>query len=519
MKDFKHLSAVDFLRIWWRRRWYFLTVGLMISLGVSAYALKRKNQYRSVTRIVVESATLLDDPLSPYGFKDRTEERIGAIRQLLESRSIMERIVEEFYIGSNTNLSIPSEDLLADISQNLEITKAAGNTFTMSYTASDPQVAQKISGRLSEIMLEANQNSLKSRAIDKDQFLEQELQLAELKLAAADEKIRQFKMNHLAELPEQSTNNLNFINGLQTQLTAVENALDRGREQQKSLEFRIQEQKRLSAAVKSISAKDKLAIPETSAREAPSPLTVQLAARRAQLAEYSARYKPGHPDLDRVAREVEDLEKQLKLKDAAQGAAAAATGTVSAGQAANRSTTEPPNAMGTAQLELTAEAEIAQAQFELTSLKETMGRREKERAELLKSMETYRRRLSLAPALEQELLALTRERTAIQTQYDNINQRKFNAQISMNAVTDKKNETYRILDKANLPGKPVPPTRLQLVLIGIALGLFAGLAAAFVREYFEPSLANEEEAAAVLQIPILVSIPDIADRPRALLSR
>ena len=101
-------------------------------------------------------------------------------------------------------------------------------------------------------------------------------------------------------------------------------------------------------------------------------------------------------------------------------------------------------------------------EFELASLKETLVRREREKADLLRNMDTYRRRLSLAPALEQELMALTRERTVLQTQYDNINQRKFNAQISMNAVTDKKNETYTILDKANLPGRPIPPTRSQL---------------------------------------------------------
>jgi len=517
MKDFKHLSAIDFLRILVRRRWYFLTVALIISLGVSGYAMRRKEKYRSVTRIVVESATLLDDPMSQYGFRDRTQERIDAIRQLLESRSIMERIVDEFYIGSPTNLNIASDDLLSDIRQNLAIDKAVGNTFTMSYTATDPQVAQKIAGRLAELMLAANQNSAKNRAIDKDQFLEQELGDTQQKLAAADEKIRKFKLDHLAELPEQSTINLTFLQGLQSQLAAVENALDQGRERQKSLEFQIAEQKRLNELAKSLADKDKAATAENSSREAPSPLATQLANRRAQLAEFKSKYLPNHPDVVRIAKEVEDLEKQLGLKDAPQGATGAATGAVATGQAYVKPGAQLAGGSGSAQLQLAAEADIAQAEFELSSLKDTLARREKERTELLRNMDTYRRRLSLAPTLEQELLALTRERTVLQTQYDNLNKRKFDAQISMNAVTDKKNETYTILDKANLPGRPMPPTRIQLVLIGIAVALLAGLAAAFVREYFEPSLANEEEAAAVLQIPILVSIPEIADKPRALL--
>ena len=64
------------------------------------------------------------------------------------------------------------------------------------------------------------------------------------------------------------------------------------------------------------------------------------------------------------------------------------------------------------------------------------------------------------------------------------------------ALADKKNDTYRILDDANLPEGPVPPTELQIVLMGIAAvwGQYRGSAC---REVFEPSLASEDEVAHV----------------------
>src|SRR5262245_30577782 len=130
MKDFTHLEPIEYLRIPWKRRWYFLVATVLVIACASAYAWLRPNTYRSETKILVESATLLDDPLSPIATRDRTEERVNAIRQLLESRSILERIVEEFRLRAS-DTSVPMEDALKSIRTGLEVSKTTGNTFTM----------------------------------------------------------------------------------------------------------------------------------------------------------------------------------------------------------------------------------------------------------------------------------------------------------------------------------------------------------------------------------------------------
>src|SRR5262245_27526591 len=132
MKDFTHLEPIECLRIPWKRRWYFLVATVLVIVCACIYAWLRPNLYRSETRVLVESVIVLDDPLSPAAARDRTEERVNAIWQLLESRSILERILEEFRLSVNEP-SIPTEDGLKAIRSNLEISKTLGSTFTMAY--------------------------------------------------------------------------------------------------------------------------------------------------------------------------------------------------------------------------------------------------------------------------------------------------------------------------------------------------------------------------------------------------
>ncbi len=508
MKDFRLLEPLDYLKIPWKRRWYFLAAMICVIAGVLIFAWFRPNIYRSETRIVVESATLLDDPLSPATTRDRTEERVNSIRQLLESRKILGRIIDEFRARA-ADTSLPLEDALKNIRRRLEVSKAIGGTFSMAYSDSDPQVARDITQRLANLLIQENQLAQRNKALDKDQFMEQELRQAEMELVAIDDRIKQFKASHLGELPEQATANMNALNSLHNQLIAVDNALDRARDQQKTVEFRVQEQRRMVTLAKSITPKEKPVPLEPRGQKSPLPYESLLASKRAQLAEASARFTPKHPDVIRLANEVADLERQVakSRSDDAEGGPSKMDmpQTASGGQPEMETNDEPR----ISDMEINAEAEIAQAKYELDMLGKTISRREKEREDILKSISVYQNRLNLAPALEQELLALTREHETKKQQVANLGTRKFNSQMAANALADKKNDTYRILDEASLPERPLFPTRLHIILMGIAASLLVGFAAAFVREYFESSLANEEEAAAVLNLPVLASIPEI----------
>ena len=87
--------------------------------------------------------------------------------------------------------------------------------------------------------------------------------------------------------------------------------------------------------------------------------------------------------------------------------------------------------------------------------------------------------------------------------------RQFNANIAASATNFEQNDTYKLLDEATLPKHPIFPTRLHILLIGLALSLAAGYGAALGREVMEPSLSNDDEAWALFKIPVLASIPEV----------
>ncbi len=512
MKDLSLWELYDYLVLPWKRRWYFIAAMILVLAAAAVFVWLNPNMYRSETRILVESATLLDDPLSPSATKDRTEDRINAIRQLLESRTILERIVEEFRLRA-TDSSVLMEDKVTYVRNYLEISKTTGNTFSLAYVANSPLVAQAVTRRLAEILIQTNQASQKDKADDKDQFIEQELRQAELDLAAIDEKIKQFKASHLGELPEQETANMNALSGLHNQLVSVDATLDRFRDQQRSLEFRIQEQRRLSELAKSISPAQNPALPELRGQNTPSPMASLLVTKRAQLAEASSRFTSKHPDVIRLSKEVADLEQQLAESNIAAGNTASDIGTAQSNSGTGTGS-ETGTGLKASQAELNAEAEIAQARYELEIIGKTIVRKEKEREDIRNNITLYQNRLNLAPALEQQLLGLMREHDAQQKQAETLRTRKFNAQIAANAVSAQKNDIYRILDEASLPERPVFPTRLHIILMGIGISLIAGYGAALGREVLEPSLSSEDEVTAAFKIPVLASIPEISRIPK-----
>jgi len=325
---------------------------------------------------------------------------------------------------------------------------------------------------------------------------------AEQDLATHEEKIKQFKTLHLGGLPEQSAANLNALNSLSTQLVSIENSLQQARERQKLLEIRVQQQKRLNLMTQNI------LIPETPSTDLASnipPVDPKLEAKQAELAALIARYTPNHPDVIRLSREVEELKKQHAAAVAEMtelGAPAEAGKQAGAAQAE----IPVPDTAGAPDLE------DMTTKFEEDSIKSEIANKEKEKNRILDQIKTYQSRLNLTPAIEQELMALTRERENLQKQYSNLQDKKFQSQMTANMETNRSGDTYTVIDPANLPERPSFPNRVQIIIMGLGAGFILGLGAALGREMLDTTLVGEEEASSVLNLPVLVSISEIPQK-------
>ncbi len=496
MKNFRGYHPLDYLRILWRRRWYVFVVFLMISIGASVYAWLKPNVYKSTSRIKVEPATIPQDYVRP-SVRSTPEDQIAAVRSAVQSRSFLQRMIQDFqlfgYGVAGTEFSM--EEAIEAVSRGIEITNISPDTLNIGFSANDPQLAQNLTRRMVETLIQTNTSSRKTRALETDRFLDEQLRQAQQDLAAQEEKIKQFKAKHLGALPEQSQAVMNALNRLDVQIAAVENALESLRERKRLLDTMTQNQNRMQTLTGDLALPGEDLLSAMGGVDAPDPV---LAAKEAELAALAARYTPKHPDVVRATNELETLKQKL-AKEREEEA-----------KKIELASTENQNAQPAALQSAPDEGILpSMGNVELESVNNEISRKEKERDAIQSQIRQFQARLNLGPALEQELQALTRDRDTLNQQYTSLQGKKFQSQMTTNLETNKSGDTYVVIDEAYLPEKPLPPTRLQIVLMGLAAALALGIGAALGREILDTTLGSEKEVADVLKLPTLATISEI----------
>jgi uncharacterized protein involved in exopolysaccharide biosynthesis len=199
------LAPVVFLKTQWGWRLAFLTVAVLILVGLSVYALTRPDLYQSEARILVMPEQVYDGKLSFAEQRDSFETQVHNMQGMLGSRSFWGRIIEEFQLsGYGSRPDFRLEAAIAILRSRLRVEAAVGNSIVLSFIATDPQAAQEITKRIVNWLLQSNSSADKSAAIEREQFLDEQLRMAEHELAAIDERIAQIKNSHVGEPQQQS---------------------------------------------------------------------------------------------------------------------------------------------------------------------------------------------------------------------------------------------------------------------------------------------------------------------------
>jgi uncharacterized protein involved in exopolysaccharide biosynthesis len=245
MKDLTKLHPIDYLKILYRRRWYVIAVFLLVSIGAAVYAWRKPDVYRSQARIQVEAAPMPQDYVRP-SIRTSPEEQIASIRSAVQSRSLLERMIQDFQLfGYGMGEDFSMEAAVRGVSNNIEITTSSRDTFNVAFHASNPQLAQAFTRRMVETLIQSSTSARRSKAVETDQFLEDQLRRTAEKLAEQEEKIKQFKMAHFGRLPDQFDANMRTLNQLDVALARLENAIGQLHDRRKMAETMARNQQQM----------------------------------------------------------------------------------------------------------------------------------------------------------------------------------------------------------------------------------------------------------------------------------
>jgi uncharacterized protein involved in exopolysaccharide biosynthesis len=220
----------------------------------------------------------------------------------------------------------------------------------------------------------------------------------------------------------------------------------------------------------------------------------ELERARNQLKLLRARYSDTHPEVQRVAAEVQRLERaEAELASAAattprplSGAAQGAGNTADSdtGVALTAAEQETLRAANTRVQELRSQLVIADR-----DIQDLIDRRRR----VLADIDEVQKRLANIPVHEQQLAGITRDYDTSKTNYDSLLAKKLAADVATNMERWQKSQKFEMLDPVRPPEKPIRPRRALLLSAGTLFSLAGSLMLAFVLELRKGVLLGEWE--------------------------
>ena len=223
-----------------RRRWQFLVpffCGWALVWGASWLI---PSTYRSGTLILVEQPSVPEKYVVSNIDSD-IQQQLDSITQQILSRTRLLRIIESLGLYAKDKKHKNPDDLVETMRKDIEIELSHGDdkklsAFNIYYVNRDPKMAQAATAELANLFITENLEQRQKRSENTTSFLEDQLDQARAKLAAQEAKMRVFKDQHLGELPTQMQSNLQILAGLQNQVQANQDSLNRAKQQNTYLE-------------------------------------------------------------------------------------------------------------------------------------------------------------------------------------------------------------------------------------------------------------------------------------------
>ena len=241
---------------------------------------------------------------------DDWQTRLESIKQQILSQTWLLMIIDKLHLYQNSGSNLTDEEkvdqMRKDINVELDRDPSRMNisAFVISYTAGDPQLAQRVAGELSNFFISENTKVRQQQSEGTTQFLQQQLEDARASLSAQDAKVRQFEAQHGGTLPDQEQSNLQILAGMQTELQNEQDALSTAKQQKTYLQAMLQ-QERANASKAEVARSTQGGGLGTA--DLPRS-TDQLDKLKAQLADLSSKYTDQYPDVQVLKNQIAKTE-------------------------------------------------------------------------------------------------------------------------------------------------------------------------------------------------------------------
>jgi protein tyrosine kinase modulator len=338
--------------------------------------------------------------------------------------------------------------------------QAESNAFSLHYNNPRPAIAAAVATRLAQLFLTYNQVTRTEAAGEAAGFLQKQSEDLARQMRDVDVQLAALKSKYGQATPDFLQRHEAEIDDTQRHLENVQEQLLAAQEKESVLSLQLSQM-------------------------SPNLITqagdlTDVATVRAKLTEAEQRYTPDHPEVKRLKHALETLMAQ--------------TGEPGKNQPA------PNNPQY-----LLTQTQLKGARTELAALQALDG-------SLRQKLDRIRELVQQTPVAEKEFSEVTRRREVLQNEYQHVQDRLQSANLAETFESQQGGERFVMVRAPSVPGSPVYPNRLGLILLGFVLGaVLAGIAVA-VAESSDSNLRGAKDVMLPEGVPVLANIPFIRNK-------
>ena len=464
MAETSKIHLRDYVEILYKRRFYFLSIFFLMTTIVTIISYFLPKVYVSTALILIEKQQVIKNMVGGEGvLREDMKSKIMTYNERIISTNNLLSVIKKLDLDVNLKTPRAMENMINKIRSNIDVTVKGINLFEITYEDEDPKLAMLITRTLTDNFIESTLNESRTQSHSVFDFIKGMAEQYKKNLEDSENTLENFKKQHIGELPGEVNSNLTKLSQYDSMYTETKLALDVAFLKKKKIEEQIEKEKPFIN-------------PQGDTRE-------RLKSLEAKLAQLMSMYTENYPEVKMLKKIIENTKKQIS------------------GEIPDGTPDNPEMALPNPVYQKLKES-LSDVEIEITSLNGKLQSYQNK-------LNEYSDKAKSVPEQEQELTKISRDYKVNEEIYQMLLRRLEEARITKELQADEEGEKYRIVDPPLTPINPIKPNRARIMLIGLLLGVGAGIGMVVLLEYFDHSIRELNDAKSFFQIPILGTIPEI----------
>ncbi len=469
-----------YLDLFWRRK-IFITILFLLSLPLGlGFYLRIPKTYQATCLLSYQQQQINPNKMSPE-MRGRITETVSTLTQIVTSRSNLETMIKDLNLYPEMRQEKPIEDVIDVMREKIVIIPSKrGDTFRISFEGGDRQKVVRTTNALAAKFIEENLQYRQDKATETSSYTSDELRMAKAVMDKQEMAMRDYKLKHYNEMPDQHQSNVSRLISLQEQYQGKQESIQ---DLERTLVM-IQDQ--IGARKIMLDAeRNRIMLAEDSRqREQGENPAETLGRLYEELETMQRRYSDKHPRVKLTRKKIAKLEKELG-------------GVPKTSKKRNRSAYKTSD-----QVLLQLQSQKRNVELSIEAIKD-------EKKLLKEEIAKYDKWVAATPIREAEWAVLTREYSQLKKHYEYLVAQDLEAKSMLNLERRQKGSQFKIEDPARTPSKPIKPDFMIIMLGAVACGLGLSFGSSFVLDLVDSSFRNAVDIESFLDVPVLGTIPYI----------